>query len=71
MKVSLVAYDGRELYKKHELKTLKYGYVRDCPKSPAIQIGSLEILGVNEIVFLRPSMTTPYLVFYNSFNFNQ
>jgi hypothetical protein len=32
MKASLVAYDFRELYKKSELKIIKYGYVRDCPK---------------------------------------
>jgi hypothetical protein len=32
MKASLVAYDFRELHKKSELKILKYGYVRGCPK---------------------------------------
>jgi hypothetical protein len=46
MKASLVVYDGRELHKKSELRVVKYGYVRDCPKRPVTQIGSLEILGV-------------------------
>jgi hypothetical protein len=32
MKASLVAYDGRELHKKSELKIIKYGYVRGCLK---------------------------------------
>jgi hypothetical protein len=32
MKASFVAYDYRELYKKSELKIIKYGYVRGCPK---------------------------------------
>jgi hypothetical protein len=41
----LVAYDGRELHQKLEIKLVKYGYVRSCPKKPAIHIGSLEILG--------------------------
>jgi hypothetical protein len=47
MKASLVAYDGRELHKMLKLKIEKYGYVRGCPKRPAIQIGSLKILGIN------------------------
>jgi hypothetical protein len=42
MKTSLVAYDGKELHKKLKLKIVK-----GCPKRPAIQIGSLEILEVN------------------------
>jgi hypothetical protein len=32
MKASLVAYDFRKLQKKLELKIIKYGYVRGCPK---------------------------------------
>jgi hypothetical protein len=32
MKASLVAYDFMELHKKLELKAVKYGYVRACPK---------------------------------------
>jgi hypothetical protein len=32
MKGSLVAYDFRKLPKKSELKIVKYGYVRGCPK---------------------------------------
>jgi hypothetical protein len=47
MKASLIAYDGQELHKKSELKIVKYGYVRGCPKRPTTQIGSLEILGIN------------------------
>jgi hypothetical protein len=45
MKASIVAYDFRELHKKSEIKTVKYGYVRGCPRLPTIQI-LLEILGV-------------------------
>jgi hypothetical protein len=32
MKASLVAYDFRELYNTPELKIVKYGYVKGCPK---------------------------------------
>jgi hypothetical protein len=32
MKASRVAYDVRELHKKLELKIVKYGYVKGCPK---------------------------------------
>jgi hypothetical protein len=32
MKASLIAYDYRELHKKSELKIIKYGYVKGCPK---------------------------------------
>jgi hypothetical protein len=32
MKASLVAYDFREIYKKSELKIIKFGYVRGYPK---------------------------------------
>jgi hypothetical protein len=33
MKASLIAYDFRKLYNKNsELKIVKYGYVRGCPK---------------------------------------
>jgi hypothetical protein len=32
MKASLIAYDFRELYKKSELRIVKYGYVRACLK---------------------------------------
>jgi hypothetical protein len=32
MKASLVAYDFRELHIKSELKIVKSGYVRGCPK---------------------------------------
>jgi hypothetical protein len=34
MKASLVAYDGKELYKKPDFKIVRYGYVRGCPKRP-------------------------------------
>jgi hypothetical protein len=44
MKASLVAYDFRELHKNSELKIVKFGYVRGCPKQPTTQIWSLEIL---------------------------
>jgi hypothetical protein len=47
MKAFLVAYDVRELQKKLEIKIIKHGYVKGCPKWPAIQIWSLEILGIN------------------------
>jgi hypothetical protein len=46
MKAFLVAYDFKELHKKSELKIVKSGYVRGCPKYPATQIWSLEILRV-------------------------
>jgi hypothetical protein len=32
MKASLVAYDFKELQKKSELKIVKSGHVRGCPK---------------------------------------
>jgi hypothetical protein len=32
MKTPLAAYDFRKLHKKSEIKILKYGYVRGCPK---------------------------------------
>jgi hypothetical protein len=32
MKASLVAYDFRELHIKSEVKIVKFGYVRGCPK---------------------------------------
>jgi hypothetical protein len=32
MKASIVAYDFRELYKKSEIKMIKYEYVRGCLK---------------------------------------
>jgi hypothetical protein len=32
MKASLVAYDFRKIHKNLELKKLKFGYVRDCPR---------------------------------------
>jgi hypothetical protein len=32
MKASLVAYDFREIHKKAELKIVKFGDVRGCPK---------------------------------------
>jgi hypothetical protein len=32
MKASLVAYDFREIHKKPELKIVKFGYFRGCPK---------------------------------------
>jgi hypothetical protein len=32
MKAFLVAYGFRELHKKSEIKIVKYGYVRGCPK---------------------------------------
>jgi hypothetical protein len=47
MKASLVAYGYRNLHKILELKIIKYGYIKGCPKWPAIQMWSLEILGVN------------------------
>jgi hypothetical protein len=46
MKASLVAYNFRELHNKSELKIVKYGYVRGCPKYLAIQIWLLKILGI-------------------------
>jgi hypothetical protein len=46
MKASLVGYNGRELYKKLELKIVKYGYVRGYPKRPVFLIGSLKVLGL-------------------------
>jgi hypothetical protein len=43
MKASLVAYDFRELQKKKaELKIVKSGCVKGCPKYPATQIWLLE-----------------------------
>jgi hypothetical protein len=47
MKASVIAYDCGELHKKLELKIVKYGHVRGCPKRPVTQIGLLELLGVN------------------------
>jgi hypothetical protein len=47
MKASLVAYDGRELHKKSEIKIVKYRYVRGCPKRLATQIGYLKLFKVN------------------------
>jgi hypothetical protein len=32
MKASLIAYDFRGVTKKLDLKIVKYGYVRGCPK---------------------------------------
>jgi hypothetical protein len=32
MKASFVAYDFRELHKKSEIKIVKIGHVRGCPK---------------------------------------
>jgi hypothetical protein len=32
MKASLVAYDLRELHKKSEIKIVKSGFVKGCPK---------------------------------------
>jgi hypothetical protein len=46
MKAFFVAYDCGELYKKSRLKIIKDGYVKSCPKQPAIQIWSLKILEV-------------------------
>jgi hypothetical protein len=48
MKASLIAYDFRELHQKLELKIVKYGYVRGCPKYQATQIWLLKILGVKD-----------------------
>jgi hypothetical protein len=31
---------------KHRAKNTNNGYIRGCPKRPAFQIGSLEILGI-------------------------
>jgi hypothetical protein len=50
MKASFVAYDCRELYKKSELKIVKYGYVKGSPKRPTTQIGLLEILRVKKLL---------------------
>jgi hypothetical protein len=44
MKASLVAYDGRELQKKLEIKIINY---HRLPKRLATQIGLLKILGIN------------------------
>jgi hypothetical protein len=51
MKAFFVAYDYGELHKKLELKIMKYGYVKGCPKKPATQIGSLKILGVKNCFY--------------------
>jgi hypothetical protein len=32
MKASLVAYDFREIHEKSDLKIVKFGYVKGCPK---------------------------------------
>jgi hypothetical protein len=47
MKASLVAYDSRELKQKSNLKIVKYGYVKGCPRQPATQIWLFEFLGIN------------------------
>jgi hypothetical protein len=52
MKASLVAYDCGEQHKKSELKIIKYGYIKGCPKRPEIQIGLLEILGISELIIM-------------------
>jgi hypothetical protein len=46
MKAPLIAYDVRELYKILELKLINNEDVRSYPKWIAIQIWSLEILGI-------------------------
>jgi hypothetical protein len=51
MKASLLACDSMEIHKKLELKIVKYEYVRGCPKRLVIQIGLLEILGINPCLF--------------------
>ena len=60
MKASLEAYDYGELHKKHKLKIVKYGYVRDCLRRPVIQFGSLEILGVKDMEEQKGSMVSTY-----------
>jgi hypothetical protein len=55
MKASLVAYDRGELYKNSKIKIVKYGYVKNYPKRPVIQIGLLKILGI------KPKVLVPYL----------
>jgi hypothetical protein len=52
MNESFVTYDFRELLKKSELKIIKYGYIKGCPKRPEIQIGLLEILGISELIIM-------------------
>jgi hypothetical protein len=49
MKASLVAYDRGELYKNSKIKIVKYGYVKNYPKRPVIQIGLLKILGIKYV----------------------
>jgi hypothetical protein len=44
MKAFVVAYDWRQLHKMSKIKIVEYGYVRGCPKRPAIQIGLLKKL---------------------------
>jgi hypothetical protein len=53
MKASFVAYDYGELFKNSILIIVKYGYAKGCPKRPATQIGSLEILGVKRQLLLK------------------
>jgi hypothetical protein len=48
MKASHAAYDYGELHRNLELKIVKYGYVRRCPKRPVTEIGTLKILGVKK-----------------------
>jgi hypothetical protein len=46
MKASLIAYDGRELHKKAELKIVKYGYIRGCPKCQRSKSGRSKFKGL-------------------------
>jgi hypothetical protein len=50
MKAYLVDYVFGEKQGNSELKIVKYGYIRACPKEPATSIISLEIL---RVIFFR------------------
>jgi hypothetical protein len=63
MRASLVACDCRELHKKSELKEIKYGYIRGCPKRQATQIGSLKILGVKEFFMSLENVKMSSIIF--------
>jgi hypothetical protein len=52
MKASLVAYNGRELHKKLEIKIIKFGYVRGCSKKLATNLGCSKFWGLIKVPFL-------------------
>jgi hypothetical protein len=61
-KLSFVTYDFRELQKKSELKIIKYGYIKGCPKRLAT---SLKILGIKDWTY--NFYTTLYMKLYTTF----